>query len=128
MFRFLSNLFSTLGEALTTSSFDASDSTGMGSSGVIDVSSTNSWDAGGATMDPWPAVNVDGTPMIAGTGLDMNGHVYGDTSSSSSASGSDMWSSTSMTDSWSSFSSDSWSSSGSDSWSSSSSGSFGNDW
>lgn len=120
MFRFLSNLFSTLGEALTTSSFDGRDNTGTSSSDAIDVSTSGSWGGSGDTMDPWPTVNIDGTPMIAGTGLDMNGHVYGDTSSSSSASGSDMWSSTSMTDSWSSFSSDSWSSS--------SSGSFGNDW
>lgn len=122
MFRFLSSLFSTLGEALTTSSFDASDSTGASSSGVIDVSSTDSWDSGSTTMDPWPAVNVNGTPMIPGTGIDAHGDVYGCTSSWSSASGSDMWSSSSMTDSWSSSSSDSWSSS------SMSSGSFGNDW
>lgn len=122
MFRFLSHLFSALGEALTTSSFDASDSMSTSSSGVIDVTSTDSWDSGSTAMDPWPAVNVDGTPMIPGTGLDAQGHVYGFTSPSVSSSDSDMWSSTSMTDSWSSFSSDSWSSS------SMSSGSFGNDW
>jgi hypothetical protein len=31
----------------------------------------------------WPSVNVDGMPMIDGTGLDVCGHVYGQTGTTS---------------------------------------------
>lgn len=85
---------------------------------------TDDSDAHVAAQDTLPAVNVDGSPMIPGTGIDIHGHPYGVTDQFTDH-GSSAWG-----NSDSNFAQDSFGGgwSGSTDCSSSSSSPFNNDW